>query len=381
MVILIGIVFILLVVISNVFHVKNQCVENENKELDLELQNLKKIRKEQYENDVSIRDTIYKYVQAFNDLAEQYLKMSPEFLQYEKKYYKEIHSDKYCYSDEYKTYQDVWCLKKKNEGSLRKAIFKFKRKYHAKELINYLQQEYSKCVIEGEDIDRDFAYERHNYFNTILIKMLKKWLWIILGISAAIVVLMSNPILFVIFIIAILVCLYFDSAWVMLISLLVGIVTFIATAILVIINIGMVLRCLALIYFSFGLIAAVYQAFKIYNSELQEEKKHIEERIELAKIKINEAQRVDKDSNIYEFEAFIITINNEVQRLQCIIKEGLKNNSANMKNEYIYAYWDTLFFGNCFLKGISRNGGGLDFVFIKNFLQNVEKMSNLKWRK
>lgn len=84
MVILIGIVFILLVVISNVFHVKNQCVENENKELDLELQNLKKIRKEQYENDVSIRDTIYKYVQAFNDLAEQYLKMSPEFLQYEK---------------------------------------------------------------------------------------------------------------------------------------------------------------------------------------------------------------------------------------------------------------------------------------------------------
>ena len=87
MVILIGIVFILLVVISNVFHVKNQCVENENKELDLELQNLKKIRKEQYENDVSIRDTIYKYVQVFNDLAEQYLKMSPEFLQYEKKYY------------------------------------------------------------------------------------------------------------------------------------------------------------------------------------------------------------------------------------------------------------------------------------------------------
>ena len=84
MVILIGIVFILLVVISNVFHVKNQCVENENKELDLELQNLKKIRKEQYENDVSIRDRIYKYVQAFYDLAEQYLKMSPEFLQYEK---------------------------------------------------------------------------------------------------------------------------------------------------------------------------------------------------------------------------------------------------------------------------------------------------------
>jgi uncharacterized protein YxeA len=38
MVILIGIVFILLVVISNVFHVKNQCVENENKELDLELE-------------------------------------------------------------------------------------------------------------------------------------------------------------------------------------------------------------------------------------------------------------------------------------------------------------------------------------------------------
>ena len=105
MVILIGIVFILLVVISNVFHVKNQCVENENKELDLELQNLKKIRKEQYENDVSIRDTIYKYVQVFNDLAEQYLKMSPEFLQYEKKYYKEIHSDKYCYSDEYKTWE------------------------------------------------------------------------------------------------------------------------------------------------------------------------------------------------------------------------------------------------------------------------------------
>ena len=31
-----------------------------------------------------LEEFFYKYVQAFNDLAEQYLKMSPEFLQYEK---------------------------------------------------------------------------------------------------------------------------------------------------------------------------------------------------------------------------------------------------------------------------------------------------------
>lgn len=382
MVALVGIEIIFLILISRFFYAKCKNVEEENRELDLKLQELKKTWIKQYEDETYIRDAIHECVRKFNKLSEDFLQLTPQILKYEKKYYTEIHSDQYHYKDENKKYQDIWGIEKKNR-LLKNAISKLRKTCYARDLLKCLQKKYTECVIRDEDIEQDLSYDKHNYFSTILFAMLKKWLLILGGLSIVITVLISDPKTVGLFILACGIIIFNNSTLILSVALILGMITFIKAVILAIINIGVVLTWMLSLYCTIGLIFSVYQAFKMYNNELGEERKRIEDRVKLAETKINEAQRADKDSDVEELEEVIEAMEIELfENLKKILNEGLKNNLKKIDlSKYVYAYWDLLFFGNCFLKGISRNGNELDFVFIKQCRNNMEDMSNLKWRK
>lgn len=375
--ILLNIVFLIHIISM---YIECRKIKIDNVELNMNLQELRKIREEQYKNNIDIYKGFRKYVDKFNELARDYLQLKNNILNLEKKYYKEIFSDQYCYKKEYEIYKSY----KKND---RKIRLPKKKHPYIKSLYKKFNKEFSESILKDESIDLEFFYKKSDGYAIILQDTLKKCAWIIGMVVSVYVVLKNDPrllilflILLTVFVISFIIEDQLNVEGIFIIPIILSIIFAGHFMIVLVINIRQVLLCFLIFYGATGIGVAFCWAFQIYDKQLKEEHIRIERCIKNVKNKINEWNNTDQESDLESLANFVNGINDSLDEIKDIININCKKKNAKEIRKYVETYWDCLFLGECFYGTLNSENCTLNTVSIKNDLEIMNKLANAEWR-
>ena len=352
---------ILLVVGIFIYKSANE-IKKENQTLDSELENYKKEVGIQYRQKADLWNEQQGYVKEFNELANNYLEMKKDAIDYEKKYSKTIYdpSDEHC-----KHYKDEYDLCSKFLGKESDEIIGKQRKHlilrklnHTKKLMNEMSQRYAEINLKKEMTEKDLEYLHSKTYFAILWEVLKKCALIIFIVCIIGVEILNNPSVILLWIalivtavLAWLVFENFDFGIILIVPVIIALIALGYTVITLLFNVISILTYFCMIYFKFAIFIGVILALHLYKKEVKSEQGKIEKQIERAKVKLNEWKKEDIEGDI-----------DNLDRLIQNIKEIFRQIERNKKNnKIVIAYWDFLFLGSCFLVG-KRSSLDKDFV-------------------
>ena len=369
--------FYLILLVVGIFIYRNiKEIKKENQTLDSELENCKKEVGIQYRQNTYLWDEQQRCVKEFNKLADKYLKMKKDAINYEKMYSKEIY--KQNYEEEYKLWNDFAREKGGDIGKERKSI-KFRKLSHTKKIMKEMSERYAGIKLRKEMTEDDLEYFHSKSYFVILKDVLKKCALAIFIVCIIGVEIITNPFVIVLWI-AFGVIKFLENALyenfvisivtgiISIVTKIIGIIALGYTIISLFFNIGSTLIYFCMIYFEFAIFIGAIWALHLYKEEVKSEQERIETRIQLAKKKINEW----KQGSI---EGYIEKLGELVKYL----RETFDSIDADKKeNNCAVAYWDFLFLGTSFLLGMEN---GLNSIFVDQCMEQLDKLGDVDWRK
>ena len=372
--------YLILLVVGIFIYRSIKEIKKENQTLDSELENYKKEVGFHYRQNTYLWDEQQRFVKEFNKLADKYLEMKKDAINYEKMHSEDIY--KQNYEKEYNQWKAFAGEKGGDIGKIGKErkFIKFIRKpSHTKKLMKEMSERYAEIKLRKEMTENDLEYFHSKSYFAILKEVLKKCALVIFIICIIGVEIITNPLVIVLwiafgiteflkntlyenFVISIV------TGIISIVTKIIGIIALGYTIISLFFNIGSILIYFCMIYFEFAIFIGAIWALHLYKEEVQSEQERIETRIQLAKKKITEWEQGS-------IEEYIEKLGNLVEYL----RETFDSIEADKKeNNCAVAYWDFLFLGSSFLLGMENS---LDSTFVNQCMEQIDKLEDVEWRK
>lgn len=284
--------FYLILLVVGIFIYRNiNEIKKENQTLDSELENYKKEVGGYYRQNTYLWDEQQRCVKKFNELADKYLGMKKDAINYEKMHSRDIYKNNY--EKEYNQWKAFAGEKGGDIGKERKFI-KFRKLSHTKKLMKEMSERYTEIKLRKEMTENDLEYSHSKSYFAILKDVLKKCALVIFIICIMGVEIITNPLVIVLWI-AFGITEFLKNALYenFVISIVTGIISIVTkitgiialgyTIISLFFNIGSILIYFCMIYFEFAIFIGAIWALHLYKEEVQSEQERIETRIQLAK--------------------------------------------------------------------------------------------------
>jgi hypothetical protein len=354
-------------------------IKKENQTLDSELENYKKEVGGYYRQNTYLWDEQQRCVKKFNELADKYLGMKKDAINYEKMHSRDIYKNNY--EKEYNQWKAFAGEKGGDIGKERKFI-KFRKLSHTKKLMKEMSERYTEIKLRKEMTENDLEYSHSKSYFAILKDVLKKCALVIFIICIMGVEIITNPLVIVLWI-AFGITEFLKNALYenFVISIVTGIISIVTkitgiialgyTIISLFFNIGSILIYFCMIYFEFAIFIGAIWALHLYKEEVQSEQERIETRIQLAKKKITDWEQGS-------IEEYIEKLGYLVEYLRDVFVSVEADKKENKENTCVVAYWDFLFLGSSFLLGMEN---GLSSTFVNQCMEQIDKLEDADWRK
>ncbi len=372
--------FYLILLVVGIFIYRNiNEIKKENQTLDSELENYKKEVGGYYRQNTYLWDEQQRCVKKFNELADKYLGMKKDAINYEKMHSRDIYKNNY--EKEYNQWKAFAGEKGGDIGKERKFI-KFRKLSHTKKLMKEMSERYTEIKLRKEMTENDLEYSHSKSYFAILKDVLKKCALVIFIICIMGVEIITNPLVIVLWI-AFGITEFLKNALYenFVISIVTGIISIVTkitgiialgyTIISLFFNIGSILIYFCMIYFEFAIFIGAIWALHLYKEEVQSEQERIETRIQLAKKKITDWEQGS-------IEEYIEKLGYLVEYLRDVFVSVEADKKENKENTCVVAYWDFLFLGSSFLLGMEN---GLSSTFVNQCMEQIDKLEDADWRK
>lgn len=372
--------FYLILLVVGIFIYRNiNEIKKENQTLDSELENYKKEVGGYYRQNTYLWDEQQRCVKKFNELADKYLGMKKDAINYEKMHSRDIYKNNY--EKEYNQWKAFAGKKGGDIGKERKFI-KFRKLSHTKKLMKEMSERYTEIKLRKEMTENDLEYSHSKSYFAILKDVLKKCALVIFIICIMGVEIITNPLVIVLWI-AFGITEFLKNALYenFVISIVTGIISIVTkitgiialgyTIISLFFNIGSILIYFCMIYFEFAIFIGAIWALHLYKEEVQSEQERIETRIQLAKKKITDWEQGS-------IEEYIEKLGYLVEYLRDVFVSVEADKKENKENTCVVAYWDFLFLGSSFLLGMEN---GLSSTFVNQCMEQIDKLEDADWRK
>ena len=372
--------FYLILLVVGIFIYRNiNEIKKENQTLDSELENYKKEVGGYYRQNTYLWDEQQRCVKKFNELADKYLGMKKDAINYEKMHSRDIYKNNY--EKEYNQWKAFAGEKGGDIGKERKFI-KFRKLSHTKKLMKEMSERYTEIKLRKEMTENDLEYSHSKSYFAILKDVLKKCALVIFIICIMGVEIITNPLVIVLWI-AFGITEFLKNALYenFVISIVTGIISIVTkiTGIIALgyiiislfFNIGSILIYFCMIYFEFAIFIGAIWALHLYKEEVQSEQERIETRIQLAKKKITDWEQGS-------IEDYIEKLGYLVEYLRDVFVSVEADKKENKENTCVVAYWDFLFLGSSFLLGMEN---GLSSTFVNQCMEQIDKLEDADWRK
>ena len=372
--------FYLILLVVGIFIYRNiNEIKKENQTLDSELENYKKEVGGYYRQNTYLWDEQQRCVKKFNELADKYLGMKKDAINYEKMHSRDIYKNNY--EKEYNQWKAFAGEKGGDIGKERKFI-KFRKLSHTKKLMKEMSERYTEIKLRKEMTENDLEYSHSKSYFAILKDVFKKCAFVIFIICIMGVEIITNPLVIVLWI-AFGITEFLKNALYenFVISIVTGIISIVTkitgiialgyTIISLFFNIGSILIYFCMIYFEFAIFIGAIWALHLYKEEVQSEQERIETRIQLAKKKITDWEQGS-------IEEYIEKLGYLVEYLRDVFVSVEADKKENKENTCVVAYWDFLFLGSSFLLGMEN---GLSSTFVNQCMEQIDKLEDADWRK
>ena len=372
--------FYLILLVVGIFIYRNiNEIKKENQTLDSELENYKKEVGGYYRQNTYLWDEQQRCVKKFNEVADKYLGMKKDAINYEKMHSRDIYKNNY--EKEYNQWKAFAGEKGGDIGKERKFI-KFRKLSHTKKLMKEMSERYTEIKLRKEMTENDLEYSHSKSYFAILKDVLKKCALVIFIICIMGVEIITNPLVIVLWI-AFGITEFLKNALYenFVISIVTGIISIVTkitgiialgyTIISLFFNIGSILIYFCMIYFEFAIFIGAIWALHLYKEEVQSEQERIETRIQLAKKKITDWEQGS-------IEEYIEKLGYLVEYLRDVFVSVEADKKENKENTCVVAYWDFLFLGSSFLLGMEN---GLGSTFVNQCMEQIDKLEDADWRK
>lgn len=372
--------FYLILLVVGIFIYRNiNEIKKENQTLDSELENYKKEVGGYYRQNTYLWDEQQRCVKKFNELADKYLGMKKDAINYEKMHSRDIYKNNY--EKEYNQWKAFAGEKGGDIGKERKFI-KFRKLSHTKKLMKEMSERYTEIKLRKEMTENDLEYSHSKSYFAILKDVLKKCALVIFIICIMGVEIITNPLVIVLWI-AFGITEFLKNALYenFVISIVTGIISIVTkitgiialgyTIISLFFNIGSILIYFCMVYFEFAIFIGAIWALHLYKEEVQSEQERIETRIQLAKKKITDWEQGS-------IEEYIEKLGYLVEYLRDVFVSVEADKKENKENTCVVAYWDFLFLGSSFLLGMEN---GLSSTFVNQCMEQIDKLEDADWRK
>lgn len=371
---------------------KGNLLKQENMKWNDELEKLKNERKKQYGANRTVIDDLNLNKIEFDELAKKYLTLKDAVLKFEKNYHREIQKKQWHYDQEYNFYKKI--RKWRNEQDKRKGILKRlpvpREKYPARDIIKALNCGLPKSMVKVENVDQEFAYEKARSLALIVLETLGKWAVVLAIVCAVFVVLAGNPqilLMLLVFLISFALCFWIGDKLgidqLLVIPIIVGIVTIGYFIVALFMSLGAIVYSFVVVYFTFGIAGGLCHGFWRYNEELKLEGEKIQGLQVVAHRAINEWNNIDLESDLDSLEPVIDNIEgnlNFIAKIMNQVTDSKRKSEIDLK-KCIEAYWDYVFFGNVFIKGLNGNNGELNVDFAKVCSEKIRELNEADWRR
>ena len=275
--------YLILLVVGIFIYRSIKEIKKENQTLDSELENYKKEVGLHYRQNTYLWDEQQRFVKEFNKLADKYLEMKKDAINYEKMHSEDIY--KQNYEKEYNQWKAFAGEKGGDIGKIGKErkFIKFIRKpSHTKKLMKEMSERYAEIKLRKEMTENDLEYFHSKSYFAILKDVLKKCALVIFIICIIGVEIITNPLVIVLwiafgiteflkntlyenFVISIV------TGIISIVTKIIGIIALGYTIVSLFFNIGSILIYFCMIYFEFAIFIGAIWALHLYKEEVQSE--------------------------------------------------------------------------------------------------------------